>query len=149
MPLYSAREQIPPALQYGGRGAGNVGNTNAQVAALLNDNHNLHLEVQKLHTMVYQMKNDIQHDRDEQRVINVRRREYDCCVELCKADHKSFEYIQEHRVPGCGVYDSTTSVEEREQLCTEREYSNKLNFLMDHKFENMIYLGPFPPGCGA
>jgi len=145
---YSARDQIPPTMQYSGRGAGNVGNTNAQVANLHNDNHYLHTQVQKLHAMVYQMKNDIKHDRDEQRVINVRRREYDCCVELCKACHESFEYMHERKLPGCGVYDMTTSVEKREQLCTEREHSNKVNFLMHHKFDKM-YLGPFPPGCGA
>lgn len=82
-------------------------------------------------------------------MINVRKREYDCCVEVSKVCGKTFENIYERRIPGCGVYDTKTSVEEREQRCTEREHANKLNFLIDHKLDKHAYLGPLPPGCGT
>ena len=99
MQYYSARDQ------YSGQIARNVANTNAQITALQNDNKNLHMQMQKLHAMVYQMKTKIEHDHNEQRVINVRKREYDCCVEVSKVCGKTFENIYERRIPGCGVYE--------------------------------------------
>ena len=68
---------------------------------------------------------------------------------MCAVCNKTFEVMYERKIPGCGVYNTMTSVEAREKNCTEREESNKQNFLIEHKLNEYTYLGPFPPGCGA
>ena len=122
--------------------------TNFQIIALQNENRNLRHEMNELGKMLCEMKDDILTKQHEQRVINVEKREYNCMQHTIQTCGITFHRISVEQTTGCGIYRTYKTLQEREDECTQREYSLKMNFLIDNKLNLQTYTGPLPPGCG-